>query len=200
LASYNRFHNNLYRDTLIVAFGNSLTSVFSGFVVFSILGVMAHEQNTTVANVTAAGPGLTFITYPQSVLLFPAAPLWSALFFLMLITLALSTMFPTVEIIATSLIDQYAKVETYSLHAHNRTQLRPYKFWVTMATCIVLFLLGLPLTTNSGMYVLQLMDSYGVSYPLLTLGLIEIVILSWRYGAEQLHANAEVVCRWHGCA
>lgn len=66
-----------------------------------------------------------------------------------------------------------------------------------MATCVVLFLLGLPLTTNSGMYVLQLMDSYGVSYPLLTLGLIEIVILSWRYGAEQLHANAEVTRNRH---
>jgi SNF family Na+-dependent transporter len=76
------------------------------------------------------------------------------------------------------------------------TQLRPYKFWVTMAICAMLFLLGLPLTTNSGMYLLQLMDSYGVSYSLLFLGLIEIVIFAWRYGAERLHANAQV-CRHH---
>lgn len=89
LASYNRFHNNILRDTLILGLGNALTSVFSGFVVFSILGFMARRLNTDIKNVATDGPGLTFITYPQAVTLLPAAPLWSALFFIMLITLAL---------------------------------------------------------------------------------------------------------------
>ncbi len=89
LASYNRFHNNIMRDTLILGLGNCLTSIFSGLVVFSILGFMARRQNTTVDKIVAIGPGLTFITYPQAVTILPVSPLWSALFFIMLITLAL---------------------------------------------------------------------------------------------------------------
>uniref|UniRef100_A0A914XN38 Transporter n=1 Tax=Plectus sambesii TaxID=2011161 RepID=A0A914XN38_9BILA len=177
LASYNKFKNNLYRDAVIVALGNSATSIFSGFVVFSILGFMAHSQNTTVDKVATNGPGLTFITYPQAVTILPWSPLWSALFFLMLIILALSSMFPTVENIATSLIDQWPK------------KLRPYKFWVMMAVCTTCFLLGLPLTTNAGMYLLQLLDNYGVSYALLILGLIEVTVVAWLYGGQRLFNN-----------
>lgn len=139
---------------------------------------------------------MTFITYPQAVTLFPAAPIWSALFFLMLVTLALSTMFPTTENIATALLDQFP------------TQLRPYKFFVTAAVCFVLFILGLPLCTPAGIYILQLvcysayasftskhslqMDSYAVGYALLILGFIEVIVLAWRYGADRVLDNVEV--------
>jgi len=113
------------------------------------------------------------------VILYPASAVWSALFFLMLVTLALSTMFPTTENIATSVIDQFAHL------------FRPYKFWVTLSMCFLLMLLGIPLTTNGGMYLLQLMDAFGVGYALLLLGLVEILVVAWLYGAERLLDNVE---------
>lgn len=127
------------------------------------------------------GPGLTFIAYPQAVTILPWAPVWSALFFLMLIILALSTMFPTVENIATALVDQWPR------------HLRPYSFWVVLALCALFFLLGLPLTTGGGMYLLQLLDTYGVGYALLFLGLVEVAVVSWRYGADRLLDNLKVL-------
>lgn len=130
--------------------------------------------------VATNGPGLTFITYPQAVTILPLSPLWSALFFSMLIILALSSMFPTVENIATAVIDQWPK------------KLRPYKFWVMMAVCTLCFVLGLPLTTGGGMYLLQLLDNFGVGYALLILGLFEVTVVSWRYGGGRLLNNVHV--------
>lgn len=51
LSSYNHFQRNCQRDVILVALSNSLTSVFSGMVVFAILGFMAHATNKEMGQV-----------------------------------------------------------------------------------------------------------------------------------------------------
>merc|ERR1712155_297744 len=82
-ASYNKFHNNCYRDCLVTSAVNSATSFFSGFVIFTYLGYMAHSQNKDIEDVAdqvgcdwpghavltcdwLQGPGLVFEVYPQA--------------------------------------------------------------------------------------------------------------------------------------
>ena len=87
LSSYNKFNNNCCRDSLIVSLTNCGTSIFGGFAIFPALGYLSHIVGRPVPNVVEASFGLAFQVYPEAISKMPGAPVWSILFFIMLITL-----------------------------------------------------------------------------------------------------------------
>lgn len=171
LSSYNKFHNNILRDTMIVCIGNCLTSFVAGFAIFSVLGFMATELGVDIVDVAKSGTGLAFEAYPDLVTRLPLPQLWAVLFFLMLFTLGLDSQFAIVETILTGILDF-------------KPSLRPKKTLVVAAVCIVGFIVGLPLTCPGGPYLLDLLDYYAASWPYLFIGLMELVIVSYVYGYD----------------
>ncbi|XP_033754296.1 sodium- and chloride-dependent GABA transporter 3-like [Pecten maximus] len=109
IGSYNKEHNNFYRDCFFIAGINSLTSIYGGLAVFSILGFMAKTQGLPISAVADAGPGLAFITYPKAVTQMPVAPFWSSLFFLMLFVVGFGTEVVGIETLITPIVDLYPK-------------------------------------------------------------------------------------------
>lgn len=54
---------------------------------------------------SASGTGLAFIVFTEAILHMPGAPMWAVLFFAMLFTLGLSSMFGNIESVITPLLD-----------------------------------------------------------------------------------------------
>lgn len=177
-ASYNKFHNNVYRDTMIVAIGNCLTSFVAGFAIFSILGHLAFILDREVKDVAKSGSGLAFVVYPEVVLWLEPPQLWSTLFFFMLLTLGLDSQFAGLENIMTAIVDLNPK-------------LRKHKHWVALALCTVMFILGLTQCTQTGIYWLELMSYYSSGWSLVLIGLCEACVFAWVYTAKRLMKDIE---------
>ncbi|XP_043200249.1 sodium- and chloride-dependent taurine transporter-like [Amphibalanus amphitrite] len=182
LGSYNKYNHNFIRDCTLLSVVNSCTSLFAGFVVFSVLGFMATEQGVTVDVVAKSGPGLAFIAYPKAVSLMPLAPLWSILFFVMLLTLGLDSQFVAVEGFVTAIVDLYPQY----LRVGRRREI------FILVTSLVGFLLGLFHVTNGGVYVFTLFDYYSASgMVLLWFCFFECVAVAWVYGGERFYDNIQ---------
>uniref|UniRef100_A0A7M4G267 Ubiquitin carboxyl-terminal hydrolase 19 n=1 Tax=Crocodylus porosus TaxID=8502 RepID=A0A7M4G267_CROPO len=176
LGSYNRFHNNCYRDAYVLAVINSSTSFFAGFVVFSVLGFMASEQGVDISKVAESGPGLAFIAYPKAVTLMPLSPLWATLFFFMLLVLGLDSQFVGVEGFITGILDLFPQPGAGSLRRE----------FTAALCCLLCCLIDLSMVTEGGMYVFQLFDYYSASgITLLWQAFWECIVIAWVYGADR---------------
>jgi solute carrier family 6 amino acid transporter-like protein 5/7/9/14 len=169
LASYNKFNNNCHRDAILIAFANCGTSIFAGFVIFSIIGFMAKQAGQSVEDVITGGTGLAFIAYPEAVTQMPVPQLWSFLFFGMLITLGLDSQFTMTETLTTAVMDQYP-------------QLRAHKGKVVIGASVIGFLLGLTMCSKGGLFMFELINWYSASQGLLICAIIEILAVMYGFG------------------
>ncbi|XP_048460906.1 sodium- and chloride-dependent neutral and basic amino acid transporter B(0+)-like [Rhincodon typus] len=181
LSSYNKFQNDCFTDTLIVAVLDCLTSVLAGFAIFSILGHMAHQIQLSVAEISHSGIGLIFLAYPEALLHLPVAPLWSIVFFGMVVTTGLTSQFAIVETIITSLQDEFPSF------------LRNKRFYVTVAVCLISYLFGILLVTEAGIYWITLIDHFCSGWGLILIAILEVIGLSWIYGINRFIKDIEMM-------
>ena len=66
------------------------------------------------------GPGLAFLAYPEVVSKLPSASIWAVLFFVMLISLALGSIFGAFETVITACEDQWPILRGYNKYSKYR--------------------------------------------------------------------------------
>ncbi|KZC04540.1 Sodium-dependent dopamine transporter [Dufourea novaeangliae] len=175
-ASYNKYHNNVYKDALLTSLINSATSFVAGFVIFSVLGYMARASGKSIQDVATEGPGLVFIVYPAAIATMPGSMFWALIFFMMLLTLGLDSSFGGSEAIITALSDEFPII------GNNRE--------IFVACLFTLyFLVGLASCSQGGFYFFHLLDRYAAGYSMLFAVLAEAIAISWIYGTDRFCAD-----------
>uniref|UniRef100_H2Z312 Transporter n=1 Tax=Ciona savignyi TaxID=51511 RepID=H2Z312_CIOSA len=178
LGSFNDYNHNFLRDSIIMGLCNSLSSFISGFAVFASLGFMANQLNTTLPEVAQSGPGLIFIAYPQSIALLPFPQIWSFLFFVTLLFLGFDSQFVLLEAFVNFVIDGSSRIRAYKWHRE----------FVTGVVCFVMFLIGLLMVTEGGIYIFEIYNTYAVAgWCLFLLAGAEVVGIAWFYGLDNYY-------------
>ncbi|XP_015114089.1 sodium- and chloride-dependent glycine transporter 1 [Diachasma alloeum] len=176
LSSFSTFTNNCHRDAIFVSLTNLFTSIFAGFVIFTIMGYLAKQMNMPIEEVVKSGPGLAFVAYPEAVVRMPWPNLWAFLFFFMLFILGLGSQFAGVQAINTAVLDV-------------RPNLRKHESLVILFICICGWLLALPMIFDGGIYMYTLMDWNTASWAILLIGFAEVIVPAWIYGCDKFLGN-----------
>ncbi|KAM4540009.1 inactive sodium-dependent neutral amino acid transporter B(0)AT3 [Odontesthes bonariensis] len=126
----------------------------------------------TFLDQSASGTGLAFIVFTEAVIEMPGSQVWAILFFIMLFSLGLSSMFGNIEGVLTPLND-----------------LKLLPKWipsqvVTGIICLISFLVALIFALGSGNYWVEVFNSYVGSVPLLIIAFFEIISVVYIYGMK----------------
>nr|CDJ87077.1 Sodium:neurotransmitter symporter domain containing protein [Haemonchus contortus] len=131
----------------------------------------------TIISEAAEGTGLAFVVFTEAILKFPFPPAWSILFFLMLLSLGLGSMFGTLEGVITSLND-----------SHLITVTKPV---LTAVLCASACLVGLLFSTRAGQYWVALFDSFAGSYALMCVAFFEVIAVVYVYGYRRFSRDID---------
>ena len=156
-------------DAMIIAFSDMAVSVLSGIVMFSTMG-----GTGMLGDITASGIGTAFFVYPTAIVNLTNIgwlnAAFGAIFYLMLITLAIDSAFSIVEGISAAISDKF--------HLKPKT--------VTIAVCAISGLISLVFITQAGLAWLDIVDNWTNQISLILIGILECIAIGWTFNLRKV--------------
>ncbi len=160
---------NIPVDCMIIAFSDMAVSILSGIVMFSTMGGTGMLDKITDSGISTA-----FMVYPQAIVNLTdigwVNAIFGAVFYLMLITLAIDSAFSIVEGISASISDKF--------------HLRPKN--VTIAVCAICGVISILFVTQSGLAWLDIVDNWTNQINLIIIGVLECVAIGWCFNLRKV--------------
>ncbi|CAL8135010.1 unnamed protein product [Orchesella dallaii] len=175
-ASMNTFHHSIYKDVIVVSFMDTFASFIAGLAVFAVLGTLSHELSKPIEEVVSSGPGLIFVSFSDAISLFPVPQLFSILFFLMMMTLAIGASTSWVMALSSIVRDQFPQLKL---------------IWLIVGMCILGFLSALIYVTPGGQFMVTLVDNFGGNVNIYMLATLEAIGIAWVYGIKNFSRDVE---------
>lgn len=167
--SYLKDDSNIAVDSMIIAFSDMAVSVLSGIVMFSTMGGTGMLDNMTDSGVSTA-----FIVYPQAIVNLTnigwVNAIFGAVFYMMLITLAIDSAFSIVEGVSAAIADKF--------------HIKPKK--VTIAVCVISGLISLVFVTQAGLAWLDIVDAWVNQINLIVIGVFECIAIGWCFNLRKV--------------
>ena len=160
---------NIAMDTIIIAFSDMAISVLSGVVMFSTMG-----GTGMLDKITDSGVATAFIVYPQAIVNLTDIgwlnAVFGAIFYLMLITLAIDSAFSIVEGVSAAVADKF--------HLKPKT--------VTLAVCGICGVISIIFTTQAGLAWLDIVDNWTNQINLIVIGIMECIAIGWTFSLKKV--------------
>ncbi|XP_066915063.1 sodium-dependent neutral amino acid transporter B(0)AT3-like [Clytia hemisphaerica] len=203
-SSYNQQKESIMKNTMIIAVVNSVTSLFGSIAMFSILGYRATKKSQRCFNEhsknpingtkplsidcsvnhfienTGGGTGLAFIAFTEAIDLLPASNFFAIMFFLMLITLALDSLFGGLESIMTSIMD--FKIFPNVKYVWKLIIYMSISYVASSVNCL-----------GTGDYMVQLFNDFGIDLIILFVTFSQLVVVCYIYGFKRFSLKQKTV-------
>ncbi|XP_009693873.1 PREDICTED: sodium-dependent neutral amino acid transporter B(0)AT3 [Cariama cristata] len=128
---------------------------------------------------SVSGTGLAFIIFTQAIILMPGSQAWAILFFIMLFSLGLSSMFGNIEGVFTPLLE--LRIISKSIP----------KELLSGIICLICFLIALCFMLGSGSYWIDIFDRYAGSLPLLVIAFFEVIGVAYVYKIKRFSKDVK---------
>lgn len=172
-SSYLPEGSKLVDSALTVVFSNSTFEVFNSFGVFAILGFMSLTSGIAINSLITEGSymGMAFIVFPQvfNVMGF-GAYIIGPLFFGCILFAGITSAIALVEPISATITEKFNIKRSIS----------------ATIVCGLGFLVSLLFTTQAGLFILTIFDSFLNNFALLLTIVIESIIFGWIYNFDNL--------------
>jgi len=164
----------ILRASYMVPIMNSATSLYAALGMFAFVGHVAHVLNLPIEKVSTSGLDLAFVAYPGMINMLAGSNFWAIIFFMMLVTLGIDSVFGFFDHILNYFNDMFGITKKIS-----------YEAYVAIFTFIS-FLCSLIFVLESGLYTFALFDTYSCNISLLTCLIVELILIPWVFGIDKL--------------